>query len=45
MTILEMCRNKAFWIMDALRGGQVRKAYELIEKCDKGIWSEEEIDA
>ena len=45
MTILEMCRNKAFWIMDALRGGQVRKAYELIDKCDKGIWSEEEIDA
>ena len=43
MTFLELCRNQAFWAMDAVKGGKVKKAYELIEKCDKGIWSEEEI--
>lgn len=45
MTFLELCRNQAFWLMDKMRGGNIRKAYEIIEKCDKGIWSEEEIDA
>ena len=43
MNILEICRNKAFWAIDALRGGKIRKAFELIEKCDKGIWSDKEI--
>ena len=28
MTILEFCRNQAFWAMDALRGGKVKKAYD-----------------
>lgn len=45
MTFLEYCRNKAFWLMDALRGGLTLKAYNLIEKCDKGVWSESEIAA
>lgn len=45
MTILEFCRNQAFWAMDALRGGKVRKAYDIIKKCDKGIWSDAEINA
>lgn len=45
MTFLELCRNKAFWAMDAVKGGKIKKAYELIEKCDKGIWSEEDITA
>ena len=43
MTILEFCRNQAFWAMDALRGGKVKKAYDFIEKCDKGIWTDAEI--
>ncbi len=45
MTFLELCRNKAFWAIDALNGGKVKKALDIIEKCDKGIWSEDEIDA
>lgn len=31
--------------MDLLRGGNIKKAYDIIEKCDKGIWSEAEIEA
>lgn len=44
MKFLEFCRNKSFWLMDLLRGGHIRKAYEIIEKCDKGIWSDKEIE-
>ena len=45
MTFLELCRNQVFWLMDLLRGGNIKKAYDIIEKCDKGIWSEAEIEA
>lgn len=45
MTFLEFCRNKAFWLMDSLRGGYIKKAYEIIKKCDQGVWSEQQIDA
>lgn len=43
MTLLEYCRNIAFWSIDALRGGQVRKALGLIRKCEDGIWSDAEV--
>ena len=45
MIFLEFCRNKAFWLVDSLRGGHIKKAYEIIKKCDQGIWSEQEIEA
>ena len=41
---LEILRNKAFWAIDSIRGSQVRKAYDIIEKCDKGIWSDDQIE-
>lgn len=44
MRFLEFCRNKSFWLIDSLRGGHIRKAYEVIEKCDKGIWPDNEIE-
>lgn len=44
MTFLEYCRNQAFWLMDLFRGGYIRKAYDIIKKCDQGLWSEQEID-
>lgn len=44
MTLLEILRNKAFWVIDSIRGSQVRKAYDIIEKCDKGIWSDDQIE-
>lgn len=44
MTFLEICRNRAFWLLDWLRGGHIKKAFNVIEKCDKGIWSEQEIE-
>lgn len=43
MTILEFCRNQAFWAMDALRGGKVRKALKILKKCEDGIWTDEEV--
>lgn len=45
MLFFESCRYHAFWLFDRLKGGIVKKAYDIIEKCDKGIWSEEKIDA
>ena len=45
MTFLEFCRNQAFWLIDSARGGHIKKASDIIEKCDRGIWSEQEIDA
>lgn len=44
MTILEIFRNKAFWFIDTMKGGHIKKAYSVIEKCDRGIWSEVEIE-
>lgn len=43
MTILEFCRNQVFWLIDALRGGKVRKALDVLKKCEDGIWSDEYI--
>ena len=34
MSFLVFSRNKSFWILDALRGGPVRKAYDAINKID-----------
>lgn len=45
MKILEFCRNKAFWLMDSLTGGQVRTALNVLRNCEDGLWSEEQIKA
>lgn len=45
MTPLEYARNRAFWLIDSLRGGSIKKAYRIIENCDKGLWSEDEISS
>lgn len=45
MTLLEYARNRAFWLIDSLRGGSIKKAYRIIENCDKGLWSEDEISS
>lgn len=43
MTILEFFRNQAFWVMDAVRGGKVRKSLTILKKCEDGIWTDEEV--
>ena len=43
MTIFEFLRNQVFWIMDLLRGAQVKKAYDLLDNCESGKWTESEI--
>ena len=45
MIFLELCRNQAFWAMDAIKGGKVRKALKLLKKCEDGIWSDAEVEA
>lgn len=45
MTFLETCRNKSFWLMDALRGGKVRQALQLLENVEGGRWSDAEVDS
>lgn len=44
MTFLEFCRNKAYWAMDAVRGGKVRKALDLLEQIEGGKVSEVEVE-
>lgn len=44
MTFLEICRNKAFWAMDAVRGGKVKKALVLLKNCEDGVWTDKEVE-
>lgn len=44
MTFLEICRNKAFWLMDAARGGKVKKALALLKNCEDGVWTDKEVE-
>lgn len=32
MTILEFCRNQAYWLMDSMKGGYVKKYYADLQK-------------
>ena len=34
MTFLELLRKKAFWFIDSLRGGDIRKHYDLLESIE-----------
>lgn len=43
MTFLEFCRNKAYWAMDAIKGGKVRNALELLEQVEGGKISDDEV--
>lgn len=43
MTLLEFCRNKAFWIMDGMRGGKVAKYLVNLEKCENSSVSEKKV--
>lgn len=44
MTVLEFCRNKAYWAMDALSGGKVRKALDLLERVEDGKMSDDQVE-
>ena len=44
MTLLEYCRNKAFWLMDSLRGGEIRQALQQLERIEGGQMSDTEVD-
>lgn len=44
MTFMEFCRNKAYWAMDTLRGGKVRKSLDLLEQIEGGIMSDEQVE-
>ena len=43
MTLLEVLRNQFFWGIDYLKGGYVRRAYNLLDNCESGKWTESEI--
>lgn len=43
MTFLEFCRNKAYWAMDAAKGGKVRKALDLLEQIEDGKMNDTEV--
>ena len=34
MTILELCRNTSFWILDTIRGGIVKDEMQLLQNCE-----------
>ena len=44
MTFLEFCRNRAYWAMDAIKGGKVRKSLDLLEQVEGGKMSDEEVN-
>lgn len=35
MTLLNIARNKVFWLLDNLKGGQIHKSYSEIKKIDE----------
>ena len=39
MTLLEVLRNQFFWGIDYLKGGYVRRAYNLLDNCESGKWT------
>lgn len=43
MQLLEFARGSAFWVIDAMKGGKVRSALNILKNCEDGIWSEEQI--
>lgn len=43
MKLLELARAQAFWCMDILKGGYVKKALQPLIAIGDGIWSEEQI--
>ncbi|MDD3416766.1 MAG: hypothetical protein PHY47_22695 [Lachnospiraceae bacterium] len=43
MTLLEYMRGSAFWTMDALKGGKVKKSLNILKNCEDGIWDENTI--
>jgi len=44
MTLLEHIRNKAFWLLDFLRGGEIRQALRLLEQVEGGGMTDEEVE-
>lgn len=43
MRLLEFARGSAFWIIDFLKGKNVKYALEILKKCEDGIWSENQV--
>lgn len=43
MNILEFARNRAFWLIDALKGGKVREALDILKNVEDGVWDETHI--
>ena len=44
MTFFEYCRNRMFWIIDALRGGLVKDALEFLKRVEEGQMNDKEIE-
>ena len=43
MNLLEFGRNKVYWLLDALRGGEVKEYLKVIEECNSGIKNDDQI--
>lgn len=43
MTILELARNRAFWLIDSIKGGSVRKFLNNLEQIEGKNLSEDEV--
>lgn len=43
MNLLELARNRAFWLLDALKGGKVRKALTILQNIEDGHWNDKQI--
>lgn len=43
MTLLEKLRSISFWTIDRIKGGEIKKALKLLDNCENGKWTEDEI--
>lgn len=43
MTLLECMRSAAFWCIDAMKGGKIKKALDILENCESGKWDEDAV--
>ena len=43
MNFLEKARNISFWMIDKMRGNEIKNALITLQNCEDGIWTEQQV--
>lgn len=43
MNLMEYMRNISYWLLDTLKGKNVKKAMDILNNCENGLWNENQI--